>query len=415
MAFITREDGVRFIVPSYRDTILAKKEALLKRELLLLSANYGEYATLQKKGLGQYEVAFSAESGYLLGECVWSHFKRPLDLIYCEAIPNTNDAILVIVKAGSVYLDGTFPLDSIPEELVIFKTQQNSFNIYIYGDVPIAENDDNDKFAFETASVKSFTVLDAPVFPTLPVVKAFQLQLIDPLLQSQGIGVLPIKQILMVIAIVALAWGGWMYIESQKEVIIEAITKDENPYEQYQLELNSPSPQQLITEMLKQFSNLQLVPGWTVNSLEFSASASGGTSRVSVSSLGGKVESLFSWVYKYNGTPDISTDGIYANFEASLPKRPLPTRIETSKNVLAALLDRVAKVTPGNVIQLNSTAIKKNYTQTTITYNVPSSSPTVYAAISKQLENLPLVLTKASIKIDNGNLAASFTFMALGN
>ena len=43
----------------------------------------------------------------------------------------------MIVKSGSVYLDGSFPIDSISEELVIFKTQQINFDIYIYCYVPI--------------------------------------------------------------------------------------------------------------------------------------------------------------------------------------------------------------------------------------------------------------------------------------
>src|SRR5690349_14472679 len=120
MPYITREDGERFIIPSYRDVLSAKKPSLLRREVMLLSQNYGEYIALQRKNIQQYEVAFSNEPGYLLGESVWNYFKRPQDLIYCEAIPNTFEAILVIVKSGIVYLDGSFPLDVIVDELVIF-------------------------------------------------------------------------------------------------------------------------------------------------------------------------------------------------------------------------------------------------------------------------------------------------------
>src|SRR3990167_80168 len=138
MPYITREDGERFIIPSYRDVLSVKKQSLLRREVLLLASNYGEYATLQRKNADQYEVAFSPDPGYLLGETVWHYFKRPRDLIYCEAIPNTAEAILVIVKGGSVYLEGSFPIDTIPEELVIFQTQQNNFEIYIHGNVPIS-------------------------------------------------------------------------------------------------------------------------------------------------------------------------------------------------------------------------------------------------------------------------------------
>ena len=104
---------------------------------------------MQKKGTSEYEVAFSPDPGYLLGESIWHHFQRPVDMIYCEAIPNTTEAILVVVKAGSVYLDGSFPVESIPDELVVFLTQQNNFEIYIYGDVPISATPVDGKFSFE--------------------------------------------------------------------------------------------------------------------------------------------------------------------------------------------------------------------------------------------------------------------------
>src|SRR5580704_8291785 len=177
MPYITREDGQHFVIPSYRDVLTVKQKGQLKKDILQLSKSYGEYITLQKKGTQQYEVAFSSDTGYLLGESIWQYFKKPADLIYCEAIPNSTEAILVIVKSGSVYLDGSFPMDSIPEELIIFLTQQNNFEIYTFGDVPISQEPEAGKFSFETISVKSFTQLDKPVFPTLPLLKIYQLQL----------------------------------------------------------------------------------------------------------------------------------------------------------------------------------------------------------------------------------------------
>ena len=70
MPYITREDGERFVIPSYRDVLIAKQKSQLKKEILLLSQSYGAYITLQKKSATQYEVAFSPETGYLLGESI---------------------------------------------------------------------------------------------------------------------------------------------------------------------------------------------------------------------------------------------------------------------------------------------------------------------------------------------------------
>ncbi len=415
MPFITREDGIRFIIPSYRDTIIAKKASLLKKEILLLSASYGEYITLQKKNVDQYEVAFSPESGYLLGECVWNNFKRPLDLIYCEAIPNSTEAILVIVKAGSVYLDGSFPLDSIPEELVIFKTQQNNFQIYVYGDVPIAKTEDEGKFAFESSSVKSFTVLDAPVFPTLPTIKAFQLQLVDPLLKSQGIGVLPIKQVMIALITLGIMWMGWTYL-TQKPEVVETLVSNENPYQQFEDQLTSPSPQQEIDDVLNKLKQVQTIPGWEPISLEYTLNSNNnGKLRIKVTSFGVKVETLIDWAYKYNANTEISTDGIYLNFDSVLQKRVPPTKVDMTRSIVAQILDRLANVIPDNNVVLGSTAPKKNYSETTITYNIPSTSPSVVSSIGSQFYDLPVVLTNMSLKVADGNLQGSLTLKALGN
>src|SRR5579864_5340376 len=137
MAYIAREDGENFVIPSYRD-VISKRKSQLKNDILELSSRYGEYLALLRRGVAQYEVAFSNDAGYLFGECVWHYFNRPLDLIYCEVIPDTTEAYFVLVKEGGVCLDGTFPLDHIAEELQAFTTQQNQFEIYVYGDTPIS-------------------------------------------------------------------------------------------------------------------------------------------------------------------------------------------------------------------------------------------------------------------------------------
>ena len=125
MPYIAREDGEHFVVPSYREAVVAKGASAVKRDIVSLSNNYGQYIAIQSKGPLRYEVAYSPDTGYLLGESIWYFLNRPFEMIYCEAIPDTTEVILVIVKEGSVYLDGRFPADGVQEELVSFLTQEN--------------------------------------------------------------------------------------------------------------------------------------------------------------------------------------------------------------------------------------------------------------------------------------------------
>lgn len=100
MTYISREDGEHFVIPSYRDVLAGKQKNTLKSEIVSLSKSYGEFITLQRKTPTKYEVAFSTERGYLLGESIWHFFGQPLDMVYCEELPGTTDAILVIGKSG---------------------------------------------------------------------------------------------------------------------------------------------------------------------------------------------------------------------------------------------------------------------------------------------------------------------------
>lgn len=411
MPYITREDGEHFVIPSYRDVLTVKQKSQLKKEILLLSQSYGEYITLQKKNATQYEVAFSPDTGYLLGESIWHNFKKPLDLIYCEAIPNTTEAILVIVKSGSVYLDGSFPLDSIPEELIIFLTQQNNFEIYTYGDVPISQEPEAGKFSFEASSVKSFTVLDKPVFPTLPLLKIYQLQLVDPVLKSQGIGIFPTKQIVMLILFAGLAWGAYTIITSKKAAV-RAPVQQINPYQGYLDALRSANPDQEISLLVNRIDLLLQIPGWTVREIKYLRN----NITAGVLSNGGSVAELYAWASANKASVVIKKTGISLTMFVDTTSRPQPTTIYSVPKVVAALVDRLAKVVPGNHLELGDFIKKGVYTTVQVKVSLDSISPVILDLIGKQFNGLPLVLHDVTLSQDEkGSMKGSITIDALGS
>lgn len=411
MPYITREDGEHFVIPSYRDVLTVKQKSQLKKEILLLSQSYGEYITLQKKNPTQYEVAFSTDTGYLLGESIWHNFKKPLDLIYCEAIPNTTEAILVIVKSGSVYLDGSFPLDSIPEELIIFLTQQNNFEIYTYGDVPISQEPEAGKFSFEPASVKTFTVLSKPVFPTLALLKPYQLKLVEPVLQEQGIGVYPIKQIALTILAVGVAWFGWNYYQSTKQ---EAVVPQQqiNPYIQYNKLLTSPSPEQEIAAVVDKLQIIAQMPGWVSSDIKYIH----GAIITKVKTTGGSLADLFAWAQNNNANLKIEKAGITLSMGVPVSNRPTPTKIYSTPLVIGAVFDRITSVYPDRFIQIGDTAVKGVYKDVLITIRFTNIGPVVLDLMGQQLAGLPIVLHDITLTMDTSlNLNGSITFEALGS
>lgn len=409
MPYITREDGEHFVIPSYRDVLTVKQKSQLKKEVLLLSQSYGEYITLQKKSANQYEVAFSPDTGYLLGESIWHYFKKPADLIYCEAIPDTTEAILVIVKSGSVYLDGRFPVESIPEELIIFLTQQNNFEIYLYGDVPVSETPEPGKFSFEISSVKSFTILDKPVFPSLPLLKIYQLQLVDPVLRAHGIGAFPTRQLIIFVVFAALAYMGYSYFAAKRQQVV--VKREEvNPYQLYLTTLNSPAPDQEIVEVMKEINVLSQIPGWEWRTIKYSSNSITAT----VTANGGTMETLFNWCSRNKVAIQIRKTGIVLTVPVQTTKRPMPTTINDLNKVVGAMIDRLQVVYPGNNMDLSEFVPKGVFSQVEMRISFRNISPALLLLISRQFAGLPLVLRDITLNLSNSTLSGTITLNALG-
>lgn len=412
MAYITREDGERFVIPSYRDVISAKKTSLLKREILLLASSYGEYITLQKKSSDQYEVAFSPDTGYLLGESIWHYFKRPMDLVYCEAIPNTQEAILVIVKSGSVYLDGSFPIDAIPDELLIFRTQKNQFEVYIHGDVPISQTPEEGKFSFDSSSVKSFSVLEKPVFPTLPTLRAFQLQLVDVVLSSQGIGVFPIKPILAGIVVLGLLWMAWMYLTTYKKELPRVIVGVVNPYQLYNTTLASPDPANEVRRVVLFTKLLYTMPGWSADGFTYQ----NGAIETYVHSRGARTNVLYYWAFHNRLEVIVKPDGYYLAFSEMLWKRPAPQTINRIQEVISTMVDRLSYVIPGDNLKVGAFTDRRVFLESDLTISFASITSDTLDLVGQQLKNLPLVMKGLTVKIDSeGLLSGTMVLTALGN
>lgn len=332
-------------------------------------------------------------------------------MIFCEAIPNTTEAILVIVKSGGVYLDGSFPVDSIPEELIIFLTQQNNFEIYIHGDVPISQTPEEGKFSFETSSVKSFTVLEEPIFQTLPLLKMYQLQLVDPVLKAHGIGVFPVKQLLIGILGLVVIWFLWSYFATEKTIVQQFVRS--NPYESFYTAMVSPKPDQEMKSFLELLEQMYSVPGWSPASVLYSKR----NFSALMQSAGSKTEVLFDWAQQNHIASSIKSDGIYLSEDVNLPNRPIPSKIYPMKEVLATFVDRLANVYPGNNLTIGHFVKKEGgvYTSATLTIKIQNISPVVLAMIGEQFKDLPFVLHEVKLNITDGNLTGSVIIEALGS
>ena len=410
MAYVTREDGEHFVVPAYRDLLTGKGKAL-HDQVQALSKNYGHYVILQHKQANQYEVALSPDMGYLLGESIWHYFNKPTDLVYCEAIPNTTEVLLVVVQGNTVYLDGNFAAEHITDELIIFLTQKNNFDIYVYGDVPISETQAEGKFTFPSESTKSFHILDTPALSKLPLLNIYQLQPIEKILRSSTFALPSAKKTtILLIILVILGWQGWSWLTTATAPP-PAPEPQENPYKDYYTALTSPSPEQELEEFFLQAKRLLAMPGWMAGDIQYSQ----GKLTTVVTSSGSKIATLLTWAENNKITATLNQNNITLTIEVKPPpRRPLPTKIYPLQAIIARLTDRIATIYPGNHLQLSTITDKGSYKITTITINFADISPMVFKLIGLQLKGLPFTLKSISLKIGS-NFSGAILVDAFGN
>lgn len=386
MPILLREDGAQFVIPSYRDILSTKQRSQLKRNILSLSENYGAYICLLRKG-EVYELAFANEPGYLLGESIWHQLNRPLDMIYCEAIGN-DEAIFVIVKAGSVYLDGKFNLDNITEELIILQTQPNTYDVFCFGDVPITKSN-------HANIIKSYNELNEPIFPQLILVNAFQLLPVAIALKQAQIGTISTQKILMITTIIIIAFGIYLTTRTSAPPVTQSSTID--IYANYYATLATPSVEDQLQECADVLTSMSHLPGWQMNQLHYRDRLIS----VDVSSLGDKVSGLNHWAQANQYQLTLARNGFSLVRQLNLTSRPALKKIYYINDVVGTLIDRLQTVYPGNNYNLAEINHKIGYSSVDMSIHVEKINSLVLALIAKQFKGLPVILNAAEFTINN--------------
>lgn len=301
-------------------------------------------------------------------------------------------------------------MESIPEELIIFLTQQNNFEIYTYGDVPIAQTPEEGKFSFESNAVKSFTVLDNPVFQSLPLLKIYQLQLVEQVLRAQGIGVFPIRPLIIGMVALGLLWFMYSYYQAHKEVI-KPIIVQVDPYQDFYLALQTPSPADELNGVADGIKFLLTIPGWRPKVVVYS----NGTLTAALDSKGAKTSILYDWAEQNGATISVTPEGIFANVKQHFTPRSRPTAIYKINRVIADLVDNISTVFPGNHITLGVFDKKEVYTTVPVTIQIDMASVALLPLISEQIKDLPLVLSNVNLNYEEGTINGTIVLKALGN
>jgi len=415
MAVIRREDGVQFVVQSYRELLSQKNPALLKNEIRFIGKTNGDYARLFKQREGQYEAVFSRDPGYLLGETVWNYFGKPADLIYCEALADEQHALVVIVRSGSVYLDARLPLAGLQDEFISLATGNNHFVIYTSGDVPLVQEPQPNRFAFEPQLVQSFNLLDEPLFSNLPVNEQFKLLSVDQAIRAQhldkGVPLPLVIGSIMVLGLVAY----WLFANKEQPVeqsapmpVAEPVAQ---PSEILGQRLRGPSPLQYLQNIADINLLFRSLVGWTANTIDFN----GSNIVVGLQSIGGSATMLLEWAKAHGGRADLSSQGARIQFPATFADRSDNPPLMQQDEVSAGIIDMMLKTLPGRSVQINPPTSSGGLVEERLTVSFSEISPTTLVLIGKQVEGLPVKLTKCSVTNTDGLLSGQLELLVIGD
>ena len=421
MSIITRKDGIKFAINNYREAIVVKKTGLLKKELRLLGDIHGKFAKFYyKDGQQSLETIFSPEQGYLLGLAVWAHFgKKSPNLIYCEALSDSDNALLVIIHGGGTYLETELHKASIVTELasLLLLDSTLQFDIYIHGDVPIAQTPTEGKFAFETSMIKTFNVLEKPLFPTLAVDIESQLVPIEQAIKElnlPGSYTLPILGILGGLVVVGYFWKTLHPKEAAELTpIVEASSSYLDPYKQLQIALSTPAPSQIVTQINHHINDLLSMHNWIPTHIAYQNKLL--TVSVSPIAPGTTFYDLMRWAYRHGYKITPSSRGATLTQTLNLPNRVAEEgAINPATSIYSFIYDRLENFFPYQALIIKTIKPYTGYQEIQLSITMQNASNAQLRQLTQVFRNEPVAIQNIDLTFQHGLLTGLINFSILG-
>ncbi|MBB72626.1 MAG: hypothetical protein CMF50_09540 [Legionellales bacterium] len=414
MPVITRDDGVSFAVYTYREIIAAKRPSLLKRELEMLQEENGDYARFFGVDGGNIEAIFSREGGYLLAESVWEFFDQPENLLYCEAVGDGETVALVVIRDGNVALDSEVPVENLLDEFNSLSAGSNEYDIYIYGDIPLAEEPSEDHFSFDPSLVSSFNYLKESVFDQLE--PNDELMLLPVAEAKREIDLSRSKTPLYIGILVVLLIGGYWFWSSmdQPAPVIEQPTQPQgpppNPYAAYISALETPAPDAIINKVTSIVRQLYSIPGWEASGIKVTPASV----EVDLKEAGGTTDLLLAWVQQNNANFSAQSGKASLTYSLDVANRDKPTKIYNAKDVVTQVYDSLRKVVAGSSVTIASPRDEGKYFATDMTVQFSEITPEIFELFANTLKGFPVVLKESTITLSSGLMSGTITISVLG-
>lgn len=408
MSILTREDGVQFVMQAYRELLTYKKKSVVSQRVRSIAEQQGQFVRILKKEAGQYEAVFSRDSGYLLGESVKHYFNEAQNLIFCESLSHGTDILVVVVRAGSVYLDALVPVKNLSYELTPLLTKEQTYQVVISGNVPLKENGLN----LPAELFSSFETLDEPLFSRLPTLKNLQLLPLPLALKAEHLTRQPIPIVLFIILVLLLITGVWSFFPKQSAQEQPKIAQIQtNPYNAFYQALSTPAPDKQLTELASTITKLYTLPGWTATKVSFN----GVQYQIAVLSDGGTLRGLNTWAKENQFDYHLTSKEAELTIKSTLHARRKPHAIYPSKPIINLLVDQLDILLQGKHIVLTKISQHGKAQETMMTIMLKGVAPQLLVMIGQELKGLPLAINDIHFTVTPGALNGTINLSVWGS
>ena len=337
MSIQKRDDGVQFVVQAYRQALSSRQE------LSLLSNQQGSYVYLSKQNNNKWTAVFSEQPGYLLGESMWYFFGQPENLIFCEALPDSEYILLVVVRENQIYCDLKITGNRLRAELLPLIMDQRQYKVVVSGDVTLSDNLQYGKFTLPQELMSSFTRLDEPLFSRLPLLKSFQLQSLSNVLRSSHLNRVSRISKFALVGILLLLGGFWTLNSQEfKNTWLNRLGYylANSDVSNTMNGLMTPSPLAQLNELATVVTHLYHVPGWQVTAIHFSHREY----LIHFDHNKGKLATLAAWAKQNNYQYQLTKEGPKLLCHSNLHARAKSKLIYPIKTLLVFLMEQINRL-----------------------------------------------------------------------
>lgn len=408
MTVIAREDGVQFTLLNYRETLSGMSVGDMRAKVKELATGHGKNCAIVPLREKTYEAVFTDDEGFPLGECVWHHFGKPINLILCETINHeVGDTLLVVIREGTVYLDEILPRDEVAAELSGLLGMEVAYEIHVFGDdVPLVEEAAPEQFAFPKHFVSTYNVLPVSQINTMVPPPEYQLLSPDKALVAAGIQLVNPLIAVGVAAVLVIA-GYFLFFakEEEKKVVVKKVEKIVDPYEAFRRDLSTPKANAYFYEMVDTLDSAFLVQGWVPTKLDLKKR------KVTLEMIpipGSTVQPSYDRVIAFAKSKGASykmrPGKVTIEYSPKLKNRKSPTQIQNREEAMLDLVDKVNSVTVTSKNSFKDAKSYGKYEKSTVNFSFEQFSGGELYVVGNIMDELPVDLKTVQLSVKEQGL-----------